>query len=86
MIHYEDASKQQLLQIALWEDCPLEYKYAACRELQLRNWNDEYLTDLVRLWGKGLSIFEISIELGMDENVVKAQLYKHKLYRKRVAR
>lgn len=83
MIYLEDASKEQLLTIALHEDCELDLKYAACRELQLRKWNDEMLTDLVILYGKGYTIFDIAIELGVDENTVIWQLRKHGLRGKR---
>jgi len=83
MIYLEDASKKQLLTIALHEDCELDLKYAACRELQIRQWQDYMLTDLVRLWGKGYTIFEISIELGVSETTVKTNLRKHGLYKKR---
>jgi ATP/maltotriose-dependent transcriptional regulator MalT len=82
--YFEDATKEQLITICLYEDCPLEYKYEAARELEIRKWCEEMLTELVRLWGKGYSTFEIAIELGIDENTVKWQLRKHGLYRKRV--
>lgn len=82
MIYFEDASKEQLLTIALYEDCSLDDKYEAVRELQLRRWHDDLLPHLVTLWGKGHTIFEISIELGLSENTVKAQLYKYDLYKK----
>jgi ATP/maltotriose-dependent transcriptional regulator MalT len=82
--YFEDATKEQLITICLYEDCPLEYKYEAARELEIRKWREEMLTELVRLWGKGYSTFEIAIELGIDENTVKWQLRKHGLYRKRV--
>lgn len=81
---YEFATRKQLLQIALYEECPIEYKYAACRELQIRSWNETYLTDLVRLWGRGMSTFNISIELGVSENTVKWQLKKRNLIKNRV--
>jgi hypothetical protein len=82
--HFEDATREQLLTIALYEDCPLDYKYAACRELELRKWREDMLTDLVRLWAKGYTAFQIAIELGIEENAVKWQLEKHGLYKKRV--
>lgn len=34
--HWKTASKSQLEQITLHEDCPLELKYAAAREMQFR--------------------------------------------------
>lgn len=84
MLYLEDATKEQLLTIALYEDCELDYKYAACRELQLRKWHDDMLTDLVRLWGKGYTAFDIAIELGVSENTVIYQLRKYGLRGKRV--
>lgn len=36
-MNFEKATKEQLLQIALYEDCPMSFKYEACRELQKRN-------------------------------------------------
>lgn len=82
-MYLEDATKQELLTIALYEDCDVSIKYAACRELQLRKWQEYMLTDLVRLWGKGASIFDISIELGVSVNTVISQLTKYNLWGKR---
>ncbi|KQL20479.1 hypothetical protein AN957_19075 [Cytobacillus solani] len=85
-MHFEDATKEQLIQICLWEECSIDYKFEAARELQLREWNDDYLKDLVRLWGEGKSSFQIAIELGIDRNVVYWQLEKHGLYGRRITR
>lgn len=85
-MHFEDASKQQLLTICLHEDCPLDYKYEAAAELQMRQWHDDYLLKLVRLWGEGKSSFQIAIELGLEQNVVAWQLEKRGLYGRRIAR
>ena len=84
MIYFEDASRQQLLTIALYDNCSLSDKYEAARELQMRQWHDDMLPQLVSLWGSGCTIFDIAIELGLTENTVKAQLYKYDLYKKRV--
>ena len=84
MIYFEDASRQQLLTIALYDNCSLSDKYEAVRELQIRQWRDDLLPRLVSLWGRGYTIFNIAIELGLTENTVKAQLYKYDLYKKRV--
>lgn len=35
-MNFSVATKKQLLQIAMHEDCELDIKYAACRELQRR--------------------------------------------------
>lgn len=83
MIYLEDANKKQLLTIALHEDCELDLKYAACRELQLRKWQEHMVTDLVKLWGQGYSSFDIAIELGVSESMVKRKLLEYGLYGKR---
>ncbi|MFC5528422.1 hypothetical protein [Cohnella yongneupensis] len=36
-MNYSGASKPELVQIALFEDCPLDLRYAAARELQHRH-------------------------------------------------
>lgn len=36
MIYFDDATHEQLLTIALYEDCPLDNKYETVRELQQR--------------------------------------------------
>ena len=83
-MYLEDANRKQLLQIALYEDCPMEYKYAACREIQIRQWHESMLPELISMWGKGMQAFDIAIEMGIPENTVKNKLKKYKLYRKRV--
>lgn len=32
-MNFESATKEELLQIALYEDCDIRYKYKACKEL-----------------------------------------------------
>jgi len=83
-VDYESASKRELLQIALYEECDIDYKYQAARELQMRQWQDDFLTDLVRLWGKGLTTYDIAAEIGVPKNVVVSRLQKYGLYGKRV--
>lgn len=83
MIHFEDANKTQLLQICLDEDCPIEYKYEAAAELQMRQWHEDYLVGLLRLWGEGKTSFQIAVELGIDESQVKKQISDRKLFGKR---
>ena len=82
--YFEKATKQQLLQICLYEDCFIDDKYQAARELQLRQWRDEYLADLIRLWGEGKTSFQIAVELGLDQGSVSWQLEKHDLYGRRI--
>lgn len=83
-MYFEDASKKQLLQIALWEDCSIDDKYEAVAELQMRQWHDDFLPQLISLWGQGYTCFQIAIELGIDENMVRTKLRKYDLYGRRV--
>jgi hypothetical protein len=85
-MNFEDATKKQLLQIALKENCPLEYKYAAARELQLKTWGSSFLQKLVKYWGMGLTDIQIADRFGVEVWEVKDQLQKHNLYGKRVMR
>ncbi|MDX8288851.1 hypothetical protein SLL00_03560 [Metabacillus indicus] len=83
-MNWDKATKKQLLQIALKEDCEFSDKFAAIRELQLRRWTDDMLTDLVRLWGMGQSIISIATELGTEPDVVNMKLQKYGLFKRRV--
>ena len=86
MNYMEDATRKQLLQIALYEDCPIDYKYAACRELQIRQWQDWMITDMVLMWSKGWRTVDIAAELGVDLYVLEWQMSKRGLFGKRVKR
>ena len=79
---YSKATTEQLETICLKEQCETHYKYAAVRELELRSWKDSYLTDLIRLWGKGLTAYEISIETGLDITTIQTKLRKYNLKRR----
>lgn len=87
MIYFGDANKQELLTIALYEDCDFDYKYEALRELEYRKyknkWKNEMLTDLVLLYGKGYSIYDIADDLGVSEGTVRYYISKHKIKRVR---
>lgn len=83
MIHFDHASKSQLIQIAMYEECPLELKYEALRELQLR-WTNTMIPELISLYGKGMNMSEIAYELGIDPHTVKNKLKQLGVYRRRV--
>lgn len=83
-MRWDEATKKQLLTIALFEDCPLEDKYNAVRELQLKNWGPTFLQKLVKYWGKGLSDVQIAERFGVEEWEVHKQLLKYNLYGSRV--
>lgn len=84
MIYFEDASRKQLLNIALYENCDLDLKYQAAAELQIRRWSDDMLPQLLTLWGKGYSAFQIGIEMEVPESTVRSQLIKYDLYGRRM--
>lgn len=81
---YQDATKKQLLQIALYEDCSLDDKYEAVRELQLKRWDGAFIRLLVKYWGMGMSYIDIADKFGVETWEVKKQLLKYGLYGKRV--
>lgn len=85
MIYFGTASKQELLTIALYEDCDFDYKYEALRELEYRKyknkWKNEMLTDLVLLYGKGYSIYDIAEELRVSEGTVRYHINKYRIKR-----
>ncbi len=83
-MYFEDASKQQLLTVALYENCDLDYKYKAAKELQIRRWHNDMLPQLLTLWGKGYSAFQIGIEMEIPESTVRSQLRKYNLFGRRV--
>lgn len=82
-MNWHKANKQQLLQISLEEKCPVDFKYRACQELQIR-WNESMLTDLVRMYGQKKDMWEIAEYLGIEEKVVKDKIVLYKLSRGRV--
>lgn len=85
-MNIDEATKKQLLTICLFEDCPLEYKYMAAKELQLKNWGPTFLQKLLKYWGMGLSDVKIAELFGVEEWEVKKQLLKYHLYGSRVKR
>jgi hypothetical protein len=81
---FDEATKKQLLTIALHEDCPLEYKYEAARELQLKTWGPFFLQKLLKYWGMGLSDVKIAKKMGVEDWEIHKQLVKYNLYGSRV--
>jgi hypothetical protein len=84
VLRWEEATKKQLLTICLFEECPIEYKYPAARELQLKRWGDHFIQKLVKYWGMGFSDMQIADLFGVELWEVKNQLQKYKLYGSRV--
>jgi hypothetical protein len=83
-MNFEEATKQQLLTICLYEDCSLDDKYLAARELQLKNWGSIFLQKLVKYWGMGLSDVQIAEKFGVEDWEIHKQLLKYNLYGSRV--
>jgi hypothetical protein len=75
---FTKANKKQLLQIALNEPCPIEFKYRACSELQM-GWSEDMLTDVVVMYGKGHRPKEIAEYLGVHEELIGGMVTKYKL-------
>ncbi|WP_108669534.1 hypothetical protein [Peribacillus acanthi] len=82
-MNWNEATKSQLLTIALHDNCPVDHKYRAVQELQMR-WNQDMLLDLVRMYGQGKEVWEIAEYLGISESDVAASIKDYKLYRGRV--
>lgn len=82
MIHFEDASKEQLLQIALYEACDDDLKYAAIRELQDRYIPEEIRADMIYRLGTGIDIKQVAEENGLTvlqvQNFIRAFQRKDK--------
>jgi hypothetical protein len=74
------ANKHQLLQIALNEGCPVDFKYRAASELQTR-WSEDMLTDIVLFYGRGFSSLEIADYLGIRVELVGGIISKYRLRR-----
>jgi hypothetical protein len=85
-MNFDEATKKQLLTIAFYEDCPLEYKYESVRELQLKTWGPIFLQKLVKYWGMGFSDVQIAEKFGVEEWEIHKQLLKYNLYGTRVKR
>lgn len=79
---FSKANKKQLLQIALYEPCPIEFKYRACSELQIR-WTEDMLTEVVIMYGKGYKPKEIADYLGVSLEQVGGIVSKYNLRRAR---
>jgi hypothetical protein len=79
-MNFDQATKKQLLQITLDENCPISLKYEALRELQLRKWSDTHLQRLVKYWGMGKTQIWIAEKLGIDFATVGYYLRKYGLF------
>lgn len=82
-MRWELANKQQLLQIAMSEDCDIDSKYEAVRELQSR-WSQDMLTDVVIMYGKGYMPKEIAEFLGVSSALISGVVAKYGLKKGRV--
>jgi DNA-binding NarL/FixJ family response regulator len=82
------ATKEQLLQIAMFEDCEIDLKYAAVRELQnqRKKQKDDYLQQIVYLFGKGLIVPQIAKQLCISNQKVEKVINQKCLWKTRYFR
>jgi hypothetical protein len=59
-MYFDDATKKQLLTIALYEECSLDDKYAAIRELQLEKLGSHFPTKISEVLGHGINRYSDS--------------------------
>jgi DNA invertase Pin-like site-specific DNA recombinase len=85
-MNWEKATKEQLLTIALDEDCPFDYKYKACAILQyVRHLtNTDHLQEIVYLFSKGLLVPEIARLLSVSHQHVEKIINQKKLWKTRL--
>lgn len=78
----ETATKQQLLQIALFEDCEIDLKYAALRELNDRYIPEEIRADIIYRLGICTNIKQVATENGLSilqiQDFLRSIEQKHK--------
>lgn len=88
VLDFTIAKKAQLLQIAMFEDCKIDWKYAAVKELQRRKRlaKEDYLPQIVYLFSKGLIAPEIARELSISSQKVEKTINQHKLWKVRLNR
>jgi hypothetical protein len=86
VLKWEKASREQLLQVALHEDCEIEYKYKACSILQYqRHLNKaDHLQEIVYLFSKGLLVPEIAIILNVTSQHVEKIINQKNLWKSRL--
>jgi len=70
-MNFENATKEQLLQIALHEPCELEYKYEAIKQLHYRQIPEDVQADILYRFGIGIEIEDIASENGLSVMEVK---------------
>lgn len=83
VLDWNSATREQLLQIAIHEDCEIDYKYKACSILQYqRHLNKaDYLQEIVYLFSKGLRVPEISKVLSISHPHVEKIINQKELWR-----
>jgi hypothetical protein len=59
-MNFDEATKRQLITICLYEDCSLDDKYLAARELQLKNWGSPLPTKISEVLGHGINRYSDS--------------------------
>lgn len=86
VLRWEKASREQLLQVALHEECEMDYKYKACSILQYQ-WHlnkADHLQEIVYLFSKGLIVPEIARILSVSHQYVEKVINQKELWRTRL--
>lgn len=86
VLRWNEATREQLLQVALHEDCENDYKYKACSILQYqRHLNKaDHLQEIVYLFSKGLLVSEIAKVLSISHQHVEKIINQKELWRTRL--
>lgn len=84
VLDFSKATKQQLLQIAQSEECPIDFKYRACSEMQKRRKKIDYLQQIVYLFGMGLLVPQIAEVLSISHMKVEKVINQKELWRTRL--
>ena len=85
-MNWHKATREQLLTVALHEECDNEYKLKACSILQYqRHLNKtDHLQEIVYLFSKGLLVPEIARALSVTHQHVEKIINQKKLWKTRL--
>ena len=79
---WHTATKKQLYCIATDDAVPLDLRYEAARELQVRRFDSDMLLDLVRMWPTH-NVYQIAKHLGLSAFTVAKVAKRYGLLRTR---
>jgi DNA invertase Pin-like site-specific DNA recombinase len=86
LMNWHQATREQLLQVALDEDCSFDYKYKACSILQYQQHLNkaDHLQEIVYLFAKGMLVSEIAKVLSISHQHVEKIINQKELWRTRL--